>query len=791
MKITRRTKLLIVALVLCMTTMVGSTLAWFTDEVTSANNVIEAGTLKVKLYVSDDGTTWTEVKDDSAPIFNYSKWEPGYTTYKFFQVKNAGDLALKFQLNLKADSAITGKYKLADVIDVYTSGVYTDNVEFVPTRANLGTKVGTLSALMDDVDGAAYGMLEAGQSTSMCIALKMQESAGNEYQGLSVGTGFAMQLLATQAMVETDAFGTADYDAAASYGVDNWNGGVVTNLPTVEENGEQYILITTAEELAGLAANVNSGAESYKDKTIKLGNNIDLANRDWTPIGTVSHNHDNQTWAPGKSFQGTFDGQGYTIANLTINDAELDGAGLFGYTNGATIKNLKIKNVNIHADCATAAFVGFGGKDSIAATTIANCHVSGKIEIVNEWAYVGGIFGYGNAKISDCSVIADGTGVITSKNRNAVGGISAWLLGLSTGVSNSNVKNIDLTGWANIGSITGYVSAGHTLDGNTAENITLTKTRIDGHPSIGLAAGGWTYNATKPITITNNTFKNITLNGTAVAKDSANYMYGSEFEGKDNSNFVLNNNTEDKIDNNLVYVNVRKIGTAADLSKLNADMEEEKAGKYIAVILTNDIDFSGYTWNTVDSHVDKQCFLSVLDGQGYTISNLTINGQAMFRRFAGSGNVTIKNVTFDNATVNSTAINSSILTVQSYQNVLLDNVDVKNSTITGGYKVAPLIGTVYNEDTSTITAVLKNCDVSNTTVKATTYDFCTTGMVAFVNAGDNDKIEFENCTVNNVKLIAPDDSYKAHAWVYTTGSGSLYNEAPGVVATNCSFEALK
>ena len=122
---------------------------------------------------------------------------------------------------------------------------------------------------------------------------------------------------------------------------------------------------------------------------------------------------------------------------------------------------------------------------------------------------------------------------------------------------------------------------------------------------------------------------------------------------------------------------------------------------------------------------------------------------------------------------------------------MLDNVDVKNSSITGGYKVAPLIATVYNESSNTITATLKNCDVENTAVKATTYDFCTTGMVAFVNASDNDKIVFENCTVKDVKLYAPNDSYKAHASIYTIGGSSneLFNEANGVTVTNVTFQA--
>jgi len=115
---------------------------------------------------------------------------------------------------------------------------------------------------------------------------------------------------------------------------------------------------------------------------------------------------------------------------------------------------------------------------------------------------------------------------------------------------------------------------------------------------------------------------------------------------------------------------------------------------------------------------------------------------------------------------------------------------VKNSSITGQYKVAPLIGTVYNESSSAITATLKNCDVSDTVVTATVYDFCTTGMVAFVYEGNNDKVAFENCTVTNVKLYAPNNGYTAHAWIYVNDADTddKFNEAAGVTVTGCTFE---
>ena len=232
---------------------------------------------------------------------------------------------------------------------------------------------------------------------------------------------------------------------------------------------------------------------------------------------------------------------------------------------------------------------------------------------------------------------------------------------------------------------------------------------------------------------------------------------------------------------------------ANGLEKLNAMMADKSAGKNTVVNLTDDIDFAGKTWTPVDSHADTTFTLTEINGNGHTISNLTVNGQAMFTRFAGSGNVTIKDITFDGAVVNSNGkINTSILTVQSYQNVLLDNVDVKNSSITGGYKVAPLIGTVYNESSSAVTATLKNCDVNNVVVTATSYDLCTAGMVAFVYEGDNDKIEFENCTVSNVQLKAKPNGYASHAWIYVNDAETddCFNEANGVTVTNCTFEAI-
>lgn len=263
------------------------------------------------------------------------------------------------------------------------------------------------------------------------------------------------------------------------------------------------------------------------------------------------------------------------------------------------------------------------------------------------------------------------------------------------------------------------------------------------------------------------------------------YYNGNTLTCNDVEHYVADGLKQDEEVKSVYYVT-----NANGLATINELLKDTSKTEITKIELTADIDFSGKTWTPVDMHADKKGVLAEINGNGHTISNLTINGQAMFTRFAQGNDLVIKDLTFDNAVVNSTALNSSILTVQTYTNLLLDNVDVVNSSITGAYKVAPLVATVYNEKSSTVTLTVKNCDVSNTTVKSTVYDFCTTGMVAYVRASDNDKVEFENCTISDVTLIAPDDDYGAHAAVYTTGSGSLYNEAEGVTVSNVTFEVL-
>ena len=193
----------VLALFLCFAMLLGTTYAWFTDSVTSAGNIIQSGTLDVEMEWKDATATGAQqtYKDASeGAIFNYDKWEPGYVEAKNIKISNVGTLALQYNLHIAANGEVS---KLADVIDVYyAEGEYT-----LATREMTElTKIGTLSDVLDGMPANMTGDLEAGKNDIVTIALKMQEDAGNDYQGLSIGTNFSVILMATQDNVEKDAF---------------------------------------------------------------------------------------------------------------------------------------------------------------------------------------------------------------------------------------------------------------------------------------------------------------------------------------------------------------------------------------------------------------------------------------------------------------------------------------------------------------------------------------------------------------------------------------------------------
>ena len=273
------------------------------------------------------------------------------------------------------------------------------------------------------------------------------------------------------------------------------------------------LYITNLEELKAFREAVNDD-NTFAGITVYLAADIDLANEEWAPIGS-DKNH---------AFKGTFDGQEYTISNLKIEDNDLDCAGLFGYATNATIKNVNVKNVDIEAYSHVAPIAGH-----MYTGNIENCHVSGTINLVAQYAYAAGITADGYVNVRNCSVIADDTGVITVVEKTGAGGITGWRGEGNLVIKNCTVKNLDITAWASLGGITGIAQYNNVITGCTVENVNLTKTRENGQASVGLVSGNWTNKADDnyTITMTNNHFDNMSINGTAIT--SLYLLYGSNY----------------------------------------------------------------------------------------------------------------------------------------------------------------------------------------------------------------------------------------------------------------------
>ena len=284
----------ILALVMLFTSLVGTTFAWFTDSVTSAGNKIQTGTLKVDLLhkVDDD---WISVKENPEhKIFDYKKWEPGYTRVETLKVANNGSLALQYKLSVEvADgTATTGKNgeNLADVIDVYITYADTNETSYSDiTSSTDWVRKGTLAEVMRNPSAFIGGeLLPTGQvlngteaattvvgSQTVKIALHMQESAGNEYQELKVGDIY-VNLIAAQWDREMDSFG-GGYDAGAIFPELNisgiyvdvtTSGGIVTEEATVNGIGISAIIpVGVAVE-----GNTNKLGLSVKEKDQSIAN---------------------------------------------------------------------------------------------------------------------------------------------------------------------------------------------------------------------------------------------------------------------------------------------------------------------------------------------------------------------------------------------------------------------------------------------------------------------------------------------------------------------------------------
>lgn len=391
----------VMAMLICITMLIGTTFAWFTDSASTAVNKIQAGNLDVQLLMHN-GTEYVDISDATSPIFGTGSiaqnnnaetlWEPGKTQVAYLAIKNNGNLALKYKVALDVNNVSNNLYEVME----YAITPDATNTNPVTAWISGNPVVAGTQFVANDVS------LAVGATHYFALSVHMKEEAGNTYQNGEVN--FDLTVYATQLSSEEDSFDKT-YDENATYEI-----AVNPNAQTVDFTNyatDTEFVLNNYTDLKAFANELNVNGKSFSGKTVKLGADIDLGNTEWTPIGQTGSN------GTVTYFQGTFDGDNHTIKNLAISASAWDeganyAAGLFGFidADGATIKNLTIDGARVEGHHWTGAVVGY------LTGTVENCHVK-NAKIISTHANddacgdkVGAVVGYintGDSVVSGCT----------------------------------------------------------------------------------------------------------------------------------------------------------------------------------------------------------------------------------------------------------------------------------------------------------------------------------------------------------------------------------------------------
>lgn len=408
-----------IALLMCVSMLIGSTYAWFTDTASTAVNKIQSGTLDVGLEMWDD-EKWIDAEgetlsfkaaDDRTEIL----WEPG-CTYELpkLRIVNKGNLALKFAVGI---TGITGDAKLNEVID-WTITYPGHN--WAKEEYKLG-EAGTPGSALSNTNGN-YDMcvLTPGASLEFIIKGHMQETAENEYQNLTI-EGIGITVAATQVPYEYDSYDRIyDYDAPLP---SFWDGSF--DAPTLGDDG--FYHVTNASEFAYIVSRQLTAGTKYS-----IDADIDLSGRTITT--------DNQRPLDNV----VIEGNGHTISNFVMDNThnpENYYGGLFGYFyNAGSIKDLTVKDATIKGGKQVGGIIGgMNGTGS----TVENCHAI-NCTIIGE-KKVGAVVGYtANGYVKDCSAKNCSVYSKNSEAGEVVGFINTTDAGTVDNTSGNTFENVQL-----------------------------------------------------------------------------------------------------------------------------------------------------------------------------------------------------------------------------------------------------------------------------------------------------------------------------------------------------------
>ena len=239
----------VLSIALCLSMLIGTTFAWFTDTASTGVNKIVSGNLKVDIIGADSDShieklNFTKAATTDAEAGAEILWEPGcrYLT-EGFRIANKGNLALKWkaQVNTGTTAANEGNFDLLDVIDFY-----------LVTKAADGTET---AIALDEFTG---NLKKTETSEAYYIKGVMQTTAGNNYQRLTLD-GISLTVVATQDTVEVDSKDD-QYDKDAEY-------------PT---------LVATGDELQAIVSNATAPVNIVLTNSITTNNFVIPADKDVT-----------------------------------------------------------------------------------------------------------------------------------------------------------------------------------------------------------------------------------------------------------------------------------------------------------------------------------------------------------------------------------------------------------------------------------------------------------------------------------------------------------------------------
>ena len=260
------------ALLLCFAMLLGTTFAWFTDNVSTTNNIITAGNLDVELYYqNDEVTTWEKVDANTNVFKEDTLWEPGHVEVVKLKVVNAGTLDLEYQLGVNIASE-TGSVNVAGVEFKLSDYIKYAIIEGDKTYSNSASAAAaaeadkTANKLNVAYDSGVIN-LNDGAEKIVTLVVYMPAKVGNEAnygKNEAIPTiNLGINLYSTQLNSEEDSFGS-DYDENAKYDKPV-EVASVDNLKTALANGDNVVL---ANDIA-----LTSTLMAKKDAVIDLNGN--------------------------------------------------------------------------------------------------------------------------------------------------------------------------------------------------------------------------------------------------------------------------------------------------------------------------------------------------------------------------------------------------------------------------------------------------------------------------------------------------------------------------------------